>query len=76
MKINNAEISRIIVPEQAHVATSPLGTSYLQRDGYLTTSNLFQTRDLRSLETEIGGIRPHLLQAGVLRELGEASDLT
>jgi hypothetical protein len=76
MNINDAEISRIVVPEEAHVATSPLGISYLQRDGYLTTSNLFQTGDLRSLAAEIGRIRPNLLEAGVLRELGEPTELS
>src|SRR5690242_16716042 len=76
MNIHDTEISRIIVPEEAHVATSALGTSYLQRDGYLSAGNLFPTADLRSLAAEIGEIRLDLLQPGVLRELGEPIEMT
>lgn len=74
MNINDAKISSIISPEEAHVATSSLGKSYLQRDGYLTASNLFSAADLLSLASEIDQIPHDLLQPQVLRELGEPAE--
>jgi phytanoyl-CoA hydroxylase len=76
MNINGIEISNIVSPEEMHVATSPLGQSYLQRDGYLAARNLFLVADLRSLKAEIGRIPHELLQPSVLRELGEPTGLT
>src|SRR5436853_322910 len=75
MNISDAKISSIISPEEAHVATSPPGKLYLQRDGYLTASELFSARDLRSLAMEIDQIPQDLLQPQVLRELGEPKEL-
>lgn len=75
MNVNNIEVSDIVTPEEAHVATSLLGQSYLQRDGYLTARNLFPAAELRATVTEISQIPHDLLQPAVFRELGEPTGL-
>jgi hypothetical protein len=75
MNVSDVEISDIVLPQEAHVATSPLGQSYLRRDGYLTASNLFPVTELRATATEVGKIRGDLLKPEVFRELGEPTGL-